>query len=105
MAAIKEAIRVVDKCTGQILEQALPHGYTVLIFGDHGNAEDKTAAWATSHTINPVPFILVSPDKKLLKVKLRKNGGLSDISPTVLALMGIPKPKEMTGRTLIVGKK
>jgi 2,3-bisphosphoglycerate-independent phosphoglycerate mutase len=105
MAAIREAVRVVDACTGKILDAALPKGYTVFIFGDHGNAEDKTPAWATSHTINPVPFILVSPDKKLLKVTLRKNGGLSDVAPTVLALMGIPKPKEMTGRTLIVGKK
>lgn len=108
MPAIKEAVRVVDECTGKIIAAAMPADYTVLIFGDHGNAEDKTPAWETSHTTNPVPLILVSPDKTLQDpkaMKLRANGGLADIAPTVLALMGIPQPAEMTGKSLLARKR
>lgn len=100
--AIKKGITAVDGCVGRIVESCLEHGYTALIFADHGNAEDQTKKWRTSHTINPVPLILVSNDEKLKKCKLKKNKGLQDIAPTVLELMDIPKPKEMTGKSLII---
>jgi 2,3-bisphosphoglycerate-independent phosphoglycerate mutase len=99
--AIAKAVKAVDECVGMIVDAGLESGYTLLVFADHGNAEDKTAAWATSHTINPVPFILVSGDPALKKAKLRKDGGLSDVAPTILGLMGLKQPKEMTGRSLI----
>jgi len=101
MNAIHKAIEAVDECTGKIINAGLSRDYTILVFADHGNAEDKTAKWATSHTINPVPLILVSNDKKLRKSKLVKGKGLQDIAPTVLELMHIKKPVEMTGQSII----
>jgi 2,3-bisphosphoglycerate-independent phosphoglycerate mutase len=101
MDAIHKAVETVDECTGKIVNAGLAKDYTLMIFADHGNAEDKTAKWATSHTINPVPLILVSNDKKLRKSKLAKGKGLRDIAPTVLELMKIKKPKEMTGESII----
>jgi 2,3-bisphosphoglycerate-independent phosphoglycerate mutase len=103
-AAIRKAVSAVDECVGRIVSSGLAAGYTILIFGDHGNAEDQTPKWRTSHTINPVPFILVSEDKHLKSVKLKQlknSAGLKDISPTVLNLLGIKKPREMTGTSLI----
>jgi 2,3-bisphosphoglycerate-independent phosphoglycerate mutase len=73
----------------------------MLIFADHGNAEDQTPEWRTSHTINPVPLIVVSNDPNLKAAKLKNGKGLKDIAPTVLALMGIEKPKEMTGESIV----
>jgi 2,3-bisphosphoglycerate-independent phosphoglycerate mutase len=101
MPAIKRAIEAVDECVGKIVEAGLANGYTILIFADHGNAEDKTAMWATSHTLNDVPFILVSNEEKLRKAKLKSGKSLEDIAPTVLDIMGILKPKEMTGESII----
>lgn len=94
--AIERGLETVDKATGKIVDSALSNDYAILITADHGNAECKTGIYETSHTINPVPLILVS-DKK---VKLKK-GGLADIAPTILKLMGIKIPKEMTGKSLI----
>ena len=99
--AIKKAIRAVDKCEGKIVDAGLQHGYTIMIFADHGNAEDQTPQWKTSHTLNPVPFILVSEDTILKNCKLKLGKGLSDVAPTVLDILGIPKPSEMTGESLI----
>jgi 2,3-bisphosphoglycerate-independent phosphoglycerate mutase len=99
--AIIKAVEAVDDCVGRIVDAGLSNGYYILIFADHGNAEDKSAAWQTSHTINPVPLILVSNDPKLKKCKLKKGKGLQDIAPTVLDIMGIDKPKEMTGESVI----
>ncbi len=99
--AICKAVKAVDECAGTITKAALEKGFTTLVFADHGNSEDKTPKWESSHTINPVPFILVSPDVALKKARLRSGGGLSDVAPTVLDLMGIGKPKEMTGQSLI----
>ncbi|MFH1590248.1 MAG: 2,3-bisphosphoglycerate-independent phosphoglycerate mutase [archaeon] len=96
--AIKKAVKAVDLALGRIVDEALKHDYTMLIFGDHGNVEDQTAEWRTSHTINPVPLIVVSND---LKMKLPKNKGLQDIAPTVLKLLGLKKPVEMTGESLV----
>ena len=99
--AIHKALKAVDECMGKITNAALENNYTLIIFADHGNAEDQSAEWRTSHTINPVPCILVSKDEKLKKCRLKEGKGLQDIAPTVLELMGIKKPKEMTGESLI----
>jgi 2,3-bisphosphoglycerate-independent phosphoglycerate mutase len=101
-SAIKKAIKAVDDCVGKIVDAGLKKDYNLLVFGDHGNAEDQTAKWGTSHTTNPVPFILVSNDETLKKAKLKKNKGLQDIAPTVLGLMGVKKAKEMKGESLII---
>ncbi|NQV08815.1 alkaline phosphatase family protein, partial [Candidatus Woesearchaeota archaeon] len=97
-AAIK-ACKVVDRCLGQIVEVGLKHNYHVLVTGDHGNVETMlypNSEKNPSHGINPVPFYIVSKDNYKLK-----NGGLKDVAPTILDLMGIKKPKLMTGKSLI----
>lgn len=99
--AIKKAISAVDECLGKIVEAGLKNDYTILVFADHGNAEDQTEKWITSHTLNPVPLILISNDKTLKNSKLKKDKGLQDIAPTVLEILGIQKPKEMTGESII----
>jgi 2,3-bisphosphoglycerate-independent phosphoglycerate mutase len=96
--AIKKAISAVDKAQGDIVKSALENGYTTLLLADHGNAEDKRPATITSHTTNPVPAILISPNKSL---KLRKGGGLSDVAPTILELLGLEPSVEMTGQSLL----
>ncbi|MFA6064226.1 MAG: 2,3-bisphosphoglycerate-independent phosphoglycerate mutase [archaeon] len=99
--AITTAVKTVDACVGKISEAGIKHNYSLLIFADHGNAEDKTMASRTSHTKNDVPFILVSENPKLKKAKLLSGLGLQDIAPTVLAVLGIKKPEEMTGTSII----
>ncbi len=95
----------IDKYVNQIIEAYLAIDGTVLLTADHGNIETminpKTEEIFTEHTANPVPFILIN--KKLNKRKLRKNGVLGDIAPTILQLLGIKKPKEMTGKSLLLG--
>jgi len=98
--AIIKGLEAVDKAMGKIVSTGLENGYTSLIFADHGNAEDKTPKFATSHTTNPVPLTIVSEDKNLIRIKIKKNIGLSDIAPTVLKIMNIKKPKEMTGQAV-----
>lgn len=92
-----KAIETVDSCVGDIVKAGIKKDYSLLIFGDHGNAEDQTIKWRTSHTTNKVPFILVSNMKN---IKLKKNKGLSNIAPTVLKILKIKKPKEMTGTSI-----
>jgi len=99
--AIHKAVTAVDDCVGKICKSGLAKGYSLLIFADHGNAEDQTELSRTSHTTNPVPCILVSDEEKLQKAKLAENRGLQDIAPTTLDLMGIEKPQEMTGESLL----
>lgn len=99
--AIHKAVSAVDACIGKIVEAGIENDYTLLIFADHGNAEDQTAKWRTSHTLNKVPFVLVSGDDLLKNVQLKLHMGLKDIAPTVLELLGIKKPKEMTGESII----
>ncbi len=96
-AAVK-AIETVDECVGDVVKEVKNVGGTVLITADHGNCEEMLGDRKTSHTTNKVPFILVS-DKK--NVKLR-NGILADIAPTILDILKIKKPKEMTGNSLMV---
>ncbi|MBU1704949.1 MAG: alkaline phosphatase family protein, partial [Nanoarchaeota archaeon] len=98
--ACHKAVETVDRCLKDIVESALKHGYTSIIFADHGNVEDQTPKWRTSHTTNPVPCILVCDDKELSNVKLKPNKGLQDIAPTVLKLLRLKQPKEMTGTSI-----
>jgi len=100
--ACHKAVKVVDECLGRIVDAGLENNYTSLVFADHGNIEDQTPKWRTSHTINPVPFIVVSNDPKLKKCKLRKGAGLSDIAPTALKLIGLKVPKEITGKSIVL---
>jgi 2,3-bisphosphoglycerate-independent phosphoglycerate mutase len=103
-AAIK-AVETVDLCIGKIVDLAVKEKKgIVIITADHGNCEEMidyvTGKAKTAHTTNDVPFIVVSDDKKLKDVKLR-NGILADIAPTMLEILDIKKPKEMTGESLI----
>lgn len=99
--AIIKAMEAVDKAQGEIINSALKSGYSCLIMADHGNAEDKGPRTATSHTTNPVPFIIVSENKKLKRAGINQPAGLQDIAPSILKIMGIKIPKEMNGRNLI----
>ncbi|MFN7777159.1 MAG: 2,3-bisphosphoglycerate-independent phosphoglycerate mutase, partial [Flavobacterium sp.] len=97
-AAIK-ACEAVDQCVSEIIPVALAHGYTTLLIADHGNCEtmiNPDGSPNTAHTTNPVPLILIDPDRKHIE-----SGILGDIAPTILALMGIPQPAAMTGRSLV----
>ena len=97
-AAIK-AVKTVDECIGEIAKKVEEMGYVMLLTADHGNAEtmaDENGPF-TAHTTNKVPFVLINAgDKKLIN-----DGALSDVAPTVLELMGIEQPKEMTGKSLL----
>ncbi len=98
-ATIK-AVETVDRCMGKIIEEVKNIGGELLITADHGNSEliiNSDGSPNTAHTTNEVPFILVSEINKLKD----KKGILADIAPTLLSLLNIPKPKEMTGESLI----
>jgi 2,3-bisphosphoglycerate-independent phosphoglycerate mutase len=106
LKATIKAIETLDQCLSQIIPKALKEDYTILVTADHGNAEFMTypdGSQATSHSTNPVPFILVSNDKKrLLKTShKRATAGLQNIAPTILKLMHIRKPRQMKGESLI----
>lgn len=100
-AAVK-ACETVDASIGRVVEAARSRGWTILITADHGNSEQMidydTGEPHTAHTTNPVPFILV--DDALKGSRLRE-GGLADVAPTILDLMKLEQPSEMTGRSLI----
>jgi len=95
--AIHKAVKTVDECIWKLVECGLKNWYDLLVFADHGNVEDQTPERRTSHTTNPVPFIVVSNDS----YELREAWSLADIAPTVLKILGIEKPAEMTGDSLI----
>ena len=101
-AAIK-AIETVDACVGRTVDAVKEMNGVMFICADHGNAEQlldyETGEPFTAHTTNPVPFILVNADPSC---KLREGGCLADIAPTLIELMGMEQPKEMTGKSLIV---
>lgn len=100
-AAIR-ACEAVDACLGQVMDCAARTGTTLLVTADHGNAEDmldENGNTKTSHSINPVPFVYVGSNN----VQVR-NGRLADVAPTILDIMGLPQPTEMTGTTLLVPK-
>ena len=101
LAAAVEAIEAVDKCIGRLVEKVLAKGGRLIITADHGNAEimaDEKGGPHTAHTTDRVPLILVDDARK--GVRLRA-GILADIAPTMLEILGLPRPKEMTGRSLI----
>ncbi|MBD2664520.1 2,3-bisphosphoglycerate-independent phosphoglycerate mutase [Richelia sinica FACHB-800] len=105
------AIETVDQCLGRLIEAIGKVGGTVLITADHGNAEymlDEEGNPWTAHTTNPVPFILVEGEKAKIpgygtNVELRNDGKLADIAPTILDILQLPQPTEMTGRSLLKG--
>jgi 2,3-bisphosphoglycerate-independent phosphoglycerate mutase len=99
--AIHKAVTAVDTALGKIVKAGLEHNYTLIVFADHGNVEDQRPEWRTSHTLNPVPCIIISNNPELKKCKLKNGRGLQDIAPTVLELMHIPQPPEMTGESII----
>lgn len=101
-AAIK-AIETVDACVGRTVDAIKEEDGVLFICADHGNAEQlvdyETGEPFTAHTTNPVPFILVNADPAY---KLREGGCLADIAPTLIELLGMEQPGEMTGKTLLV---
>ena len=99
MAAAIKAVETVDTCVGKVVEACTKHGYIVCITADHGNADmmfDEEGKVNTAHTTNPVPFLVKNAPAIL------KNGRLCDIAPTMLELMGLPIPEEMTGESLLL---
>jgi len=97
-AAIK-ACETVDKCTKDVISKGLQNGYSTLLIADHGNCEtmmNPDGSPHTAHTTNPVPMILI--DKEIQSIN---NGVLGDIAPTILELMGVEQPKEMTRKSLL----
>jgi len=97
---IKKACTAVDSALRKIVNAGFKKNYDIIICADHGNAEDQRKGWETSHTTNQIPLILASKNKSLKNIKLSK-GELKDIAPTILELINIKKPKEMTGNSLI----
>lgn len=94
------AVETVDKCLGEVVEAAKRAGITLVVTADHGNADrmvEPNGSPNTAHTTNPVPLIVSGAD-----VRLRDGGKLADIAPTLLDLMGLSKPEEMTGKTLLI---
>ncbi len=97
--AIMKAVATIDECAGAVVNAARGKGYDVLIIADHGNADkalNEDGSPNTAHSLNPVPCILVSDDYKSVK-----EGILADVAPTLLTIMGIPVPEEMTGKVLV----
>jgi 2,3-bisphosphoglycerate-independent phosphoglycerate mutase len=101
LAAAVTAVETVDACLGRIMAAAQASGARLVVTADHGNADlmvdPDTGAPHTAHTTNPVPLVLLDPDAT---VPLRAGGALCDVGPTVLGLLGVPQPPEMTGRDL-----
>jgi 2,3-bisphosphoglycerate-independent phosphoglycerate mutase len=97
--AIQKAVKTVDECAGAVIKSAREKGYDVLVIADHGNADmavNEDGSPNTAHSLNPVPCILVSDDYKSVK-----EGILADVAPTLLTIMGVDIPEEMTGKVLV----
>ena len=97
--AIVKAVKAVDACVAKVVEAAKANGYEVVMIADHGNADNAInpdGTPNTAHSLNPVPIVVVSD-----RVKAVHNGILADVAPTVLKLMGLPQPEEMTGKALV----
>ncbi len=98
--AIEKAVVAVDKCVSEVVEAAKEAGYEAILIADHGNADNAVNADGTpntAHSLNEVPFIYITPNKEA-KVQ---DGVLADVAPSLLHIMGLPQPKEMTGHCLI----
>jgi len=104
LAAAVRACEAVDECVGRLVGRFTAEGGVVLITADHGNAEmmvdPETGGPFTAHTCNPVPLVLVADKYK--GRQLRSGGALKDIAPTILALLGVAQPAEMTGKSLLL---
>ena len=99
-AAIQKAVATVDRCVEKVVTAAQANGYDVLIIADHGNADNAVnpdGTPNTAHSLNPVPCIWVTDEKG----KTLNNGVLADVAPTILQIMGVAQPAEMTGKSLI----
>ncbi|PQJ09678.1 2,3-bisphosphoglycerate-independent phosphoglycerate mutase [Flavipsychrobacter stenotrophus] len=99
-SAVTKAVETVDSCVAQLVPAALANGYAVFLTADHGNADyliNEDGTPNTAHTLNPVPFFIISNDF----TGPIKPGKLGDLAPTILTYMGLPIPKEMTGDVLI----
>ena len=97
--AAVQACEAVDKCTKQVVEEALKKNYSIVIIADHGNSDvmvNNDGTPNTAHTINPVPIIILDKDYDNVK-----NGILADVAPTILKIIGIEKPSKMTGKYLV----
>ncbi|MBI4929139.1 MAG: 2,3-bisphosphoglycerate-independent phosphoglycerate mutase [Bacteroidetes bacterium] len=98
-SAVQKAVETVDACNKRVVEAGIENGYSFIIIADHGNAEfmiNPDGSPNTAHTTNPVPCILIDTDYKKIS-----NGKLADLAPTILKIMGIAIPKEMTGNSLV----
>nr|MCR4712194.1 2,3-bisphosphoglycerate-independent phosphoglycerate mutase [Clostridia bacterium] len=101
MTAAVKAIEALNACVPQIVKAVLAKGGQILLTADHGNADvmlDHDGNVVTAHSLNPVPLIHIAQAPRQLK----EGGALCDIAPTLLALMGLPQPKEMTGQSLLI---
>jgi len=102
------AAEFVDGCLKALLDTAVSANWNVFVLSDHGNAEQmvnpRTGEPDTGHTTNPVPFIIVSPDPDLNKIKLLGDGILGSVAPTILEIEGLQKPAQMLNQTLIINE-
>ena len=98
--AIAKAVWAVDQCVKEVIETAKANGYEAIIIADHGNADhaiNDDGTPNTAHSLNPVPFIYVTDNNRATV----KDGRLADVAPSILHIMGLDKPEEMTGENLI----
>ncbi len=103
--AIQKAVRTIDHCVHETVEAARAAGYEVVLIADHGNADhavNSDGTPNTAHSLNPVPVIYVTDQEDAL---LEEGGRLADVAPTILQIMGLPQPSEMTGHGLITTTK
>jgi 2,3-bisphosphoglycerate-independent phosphoglycerate mutase len=100
--AILNAVEAVDTCIKEVIETALKNDYDILLIADHGNADhainEEDGSPNTAHSLNPVPCIYISNDNRFTKLS---NGRLADVAPTILKIMNIEQPKDMTGKVLL----
>ncbi len=110
LKATSRGIEVIDECIGKLFKETLDMGGVMIVTADHGNGEEtiniKTGEIDKEHSTNPVPFWLVTPDNKKKektgkRTNISPNGLLGDVAPTILDLMGLPNPEEMTGTSLL----
>jgi 2,3-bisphosphoglycerate-independent phosphoglycerate mutase len=98
--AVIKAVETVDQCVKRVVTAALDNGYTIFLTADHGNADymiNEDGSPNTAHTLNPVPFFIIDKEWR----GTIQPGKLGDLAPTILTMMGLPIPSEMTGNVLI----